>query len=370
MAVLENPLFTLIRLGLGTSTIEKESVSEILSFSKEQWVAIEEIAKTQGVSAIVLDGVQAIMDKLGPKCFKVTDISEFWKPFILQWIGTVEHVYEAGSIHQLIVIDELQKRWADVGLRMMVMKGMAMSTYYPNPKHRAPGDIDCYLFDGYAKGNEIAKSFADNVDEGWYKHSVINYKGETIENHQYFVHTREGKKSKRLNQELEKQLDNIEFDTLSSTGALLPPPMFNALFLTYHALAHFLEEGLRLKQILDWAMFLKQDADKVNWNEYYRLCEQYHFRRFAYLMTGLAVNYVGVELKHPLIVAESPYTEKVLSSTLYDNDYVFNGKGGWSNRWHILKNLIKYRWRYNEIYQRSIIAQVWYYVTGYLFKTE
>lgn len=368
---MEKILFTLIRLGIGTSSLEKEDISDLLIFSEKQWVKLEEMTRNQGISAIVLDGLRVIMDTLGEGCFNCSREKKFWSGFILSWAyGVVEQGYEAGNSHQLLVIDELQKRWADAGMKMMVMKGMAMGTYYPIPKHRCPGDIDCYLFDGYAKGNEIAKSFADDVDEGWYKHSVISYKGETIENHQYFVHTREGERSKRLNQELEKQLNNVEYNTLPGTGALLPPPMFNALFLTYHALAHFLEEGLRLKQILDWAMFLKQDADKVDWTEYYRLCDQYHFRRFAYIMTDLAVNHVGVELKNPQIVAESHYTKKVLRSTLYDNDYVFNGKGGWSNRWHILKNLIKYRWRYNDIYQRSIIVQAWYYVTGYLFKTE
>ena len=49
-------------------------------------------------------------------------------------------------------------------------------------------------------------------------------------------------------------------ETLPRTDVLLPPPIFNAIFLTYHAQAHFLEEGLRLKQLLDWAMFLKRDA--------------------------------------------------------------------------------------------------------------
>lgn len=86
-----------------------------------------------------------------------------------------------------------------------------MGTYYPNPNHRAPGDIDCYLFEGYAKGNETAKAWADNVDEGWYKHSVISYRGETIENHQFFVHTREGKKSKLLNHILVDMLNNSSF---------------------------------------------------------------------------------------------------------------------------------------------------------------
>lgn len=61
------------------------------------------------------------------------------------------------------------------------------------------GDIDCYLLEDYARGNEKAKEWADKVDESWYKHFVIAFGCQTIENHQYFVHTREGKNSKKLN---------------------------------------------------------------------------------------------------------------------------------------------------------------------------
>ena len=147
--------------------------------------------------------------------------------------------------------------------------------------------------------------------------------------------------------------------------------MFNALFLTYHALTHFLEEGLWLKQILDWAMFLKHNAGKVDWNEYYSLCERFYFRRFSDVMNDIAVNYIGVKVDNSDIITNSPYTEKVLHSALYDKDFVFgSGQGKWANRLHIVKNLFKYHWKYKEIYQHSILRQLWFYAMGYVFKTE
>lgn len=227
------------------------------------------------------------------------------------------------------------------------------------------------MFDGYIKGNETARTWTTEVDEGWYKQSVISFRDETIENHQYFVHTREGKTSKRLNQELVNLLNDEKFDYLPGTGSLLPPSMFNALFLTYHALAHFLEEGLRLKQVLDWAMFLKHNAGKVNWQEYYRLYEQFHFRCFSDVMNDISVHYLGVHIDNSDITTNNPYTEKVLQSVFYDKDFVFgSGQGKWANTWHIVKNLVKYRWKYKEIYQHSILRQLWYYAIGFVFKTE
>lgn len=359
---MEKELFALIRLGLGNSVPEKENLSDFIMLPAAQWARLGDIAQEQGVLGVMLDGI----DRLEATGYGAT--RELSKEQKLEWIGNVLNGYEARNQHQMQVINDLQKHWAEAGLRMMVMKGQAMGMYYPNPKHRAPGDIDCYLFDGYAKGNETAKVWADKVDEGWYKHSVISYKGETIENHQYFVHTREGKKSKQLNQVLVDTLRVDSFDNLPGSDALLPPPMFNALFLTYHALAHFLEEGLRLKQILDWAMFLKRDADKVDWKEFFRICDNFHLHRFADVMNDIAVKHLGIEFE---FASTSPYTEKVLRSTLYDKEYVFSsGESGWRNRFHIVKNLFIYRWKYHEIYKHSILRQLWYYATGFVFKSE
>ena len=368
----EQVLFSLLRLGLGTNKdVQDENIADLFLATEKHWLQLEETARCHGVSGIVLDGLQVIINELGPGCFSRSITPDKWKLFILQWIGDVQQGYEAGNMQQMVVVDNIQRHWGEAGIRMMLMKGLAMGTYYPEPKHRSPGDIDCYLFDGYTKGNKFAKAWADSVNEGWYKHSVINYKGQTIENHQYFVHTREGKNSKKLNQVLCDTLKNDHFDVLPGTGVLLPPPMFNALFLTYHAQAHFLEEGLKLKQLLDWAMFLKHDANKIDWSYFYSVCEIYHLRRFAEVATDIAVHYLGVKIDNPKIVTNSPYTEMVIHSTLYDKDFVFNGgQSGWANRWHIIKNLFKYRWKYRDIYQHSVLWQLWWYVVGFVFKRE
>ena len=369
---MEKQLFILLRLGLGTSSFDEENLSDLIIFNPGQWTHIEELARSQGVSAIALDGVKVIMERLGDGCFNHSVGRDFWTKFILKWAyGVVEQGYEAGNMQQMLVVDNIQHRWAQGGIRMLLVKGLAMGTYYPEPKHRCPGDIDCFLFDDYKKGNEMAKAWADKVDEEWYKHSQIFFAGQMIENHQYFVHTREGRSSKKLNQLMVDMLDVKSFDKLPGTEVLLPPPMFNALFLTYHALSHFLEEGLKLKQLVDWAMFIRREAGKIDWAKFYTICEKYHLRRFVDVATDIAVNYMGVKMDNPLIVTKSPYADKVLYSTLYDKDYVFSsGQTGWANRWHIVKNLFKYRWKYHDIYQHSVLRQLWYFAIGFLFKTE
>ena len=361
---MEKELFALLRLGLGNSTPEKENLSAFITMSAEKWSVIGEKAMEQGVLGMVLDGIDCLeKTPYGP----TRKLSTQEK---LEWIGQVMQI-EQGNRQQIKVMTQVADKMAVESIKMMVFKGQVNGLLYPNPLHRSPGDIDCYLFGYYSKGNDILRQQGAKVDEGWYKHSQISYNGELLENHLFFVHTREGKRSKQLQKELEGALQVKEWSTFPESKVLLPPAQWNAMFLTYHACAHFLSEGLRLKQILDWAMFLKKEQNNVDWKAFYEYCDRYHFRRFADAMTAISVKYLGIAVENPKITTESPYTEKIVKSTLYDDDYIYNaGENIWKSRWHVVRSLFKYRWRYEEIYEESVWKQLWWYASGFLFHTE
>lgn len=381
---MEEILFTLLCIGLETKTVSEVTPRAFSVMSLKDWQELRAMADKQSVSAIVFDGLNTLVAEYGKEEIAPKIPMGEWQLFVYDWIGVMTQV-EFRNKQQLAVLEDLSSKWKGRGCWVMVMKGLASGMMFPKPQHRSPGDIDCYLINnnddenvkGYQIGNKVAREVGAKVDESWYKHSVISYKGETFENHQYFVHTRDGKRGKQLNQELVEEL-KVQGSWFMDERAKLteytymPPVQWNAMFLTYHACSHFVSEGLRLKQILDWAMFLKSHQNDVNWPEFYAFCERNHLRRFADAMTAIAVNYLGIKVtQDSQITTESPYAEKILHNTLYDDDYVFSsGESGWKNRWHIVKNLFKYRWKYEEIYQQSVWKQLWWYVSGFMFKTE
>ena len=361
---MEKELFALLRLGLGNSKPEEENLSDFIMMSEDHWARLGEMALAQGVLGIVMDGLE---------CLEATPYNPtraLSKQQKLEWIGQVMQI-EQRNRHQIEVMNGLAQKWIMEGCRVMVMKGQANGTLYPKPMHRSPGDIDCYLFEDYQKGNEIAKNEGAVVDEGWYKHSQISYKGELFENHQFFVHTREGKRSKLLQNELADALKTDNWESFPNSCICLPPAQWNAMFLTYHACAHFITEGLRLKQVLDWAVFLQKEQGNVDWELFYAFCERHHLRRFADAITAICVKYLGVQITNPIIISESPYADKILNSALYDDDYIYGvGESIWGSRFHLVKSIFKHRWKYEEIYQQSVWKQLWWYVSGYLFHTE
>ena len=359
---MENNLFTLLRIGLGLTLPETEDLDSLRELKEEDWVALMDLAQKHGVSAFVFDAFQILYGRGGNIPVSMD--------LLMDWLGQTSYAEEINR-RQIDIMNQFGNYMSQNGCDVMVMKGQANGLYYPNPLHRATGDIDIYMFQNYEKGNELASRLGAKVDTHWYKHSQIHYNGEMFENHQYFVHTRDGERGRTLDSTLKSLLNAQDLSSYPDSKVLLPSLSFTAFFLTYHGMGHFLSEGLHLKQVLDWVMFVNKEKDNIDWQQLYKLTSIFNRKRFLDVMNDIAVHKFGISIDNPEVATTSPYTDKVLHSILYDEDFVFSsGKSGWQNRWHLITNMWKYRWKYNDIYETSIFKQFYYYASGYLFHTE
>ena len=121
----------LIRLGIGHL-----SPGELKDRLELDWTAIEALAVKQGLSAIVLDG----LDRLQPSAYDMPAMMR------KKWIGEVLHWYENRFELYRRAIAEMASFYSARGYRMMLLKGYACSLDWPKPKHRPTGDIDIWLF--------------------------------------------------------------------------------------------------------------------------------------------------------------------------------------------------------------------------------
>lgn len=328
------------------------------------WHKVYDLSCQYGVSAVVGDGIQQLVG---------VNIEE---DLYFKWIGQ-SLVKEEDFAHHLSIVREFACRCAERNVKVYVLKGLAFSTYYPNPKHRPCGDIDVFCVSeggkpAYHQGNEVARLMGAKVDTHWYKHSQIHYKGVMIENHEYLVCTREGKRYKELNRRLtDLLLSDTKNRSLFDTVALMPSTYFNALFQAYHTCSHFLSEGIGMKHVLDWATFIQKEQDNIEWSQYYTDCERYHLKRFVVAMTDIAANKLGVNISNTSIEINSPYAERLWNSVLFDDAKVFGTPGGaWNHRVRLVKNAIKYKWKFTEIAQESFIRHIIISVFGFFFHTE
>lgn len=348
----------LLRVAIGTESANSACAEGVA------WQAVYVLARKQGVLAIAFDGLVQMFEL--DKEFA----NSFPQSLKLQWINAafnIENRYD----YTKKISSELAERWAEAGIKTLCLKGLAFSSYYPVPNHRECGDFDCYLYDDYAKGNAIARELGAKVDDEWYKHAEIIYRKVMVENHQYIVAVRNSKKVKELHCLLDRIARTEPRKTIVDTKIEMPSVMFNALFMTHHSLTHFLSEGIRLRHILDWALFLREEQNNLDWERFYALCEEYDMRAFVDCSTAIAVEVLGIEITNPRIIVESPHTERVLTSIIRDEDAVFSQHiGAWRKRAMLVRNIFASKWKYKAFSKRGFFATFLSLVWGYLTHPE
>lgn len=142
---MNDQFFTLMSLGLHLATPHKGYAALCSQLDEKDWLRIKDLSDNQGISSIVMDGVSLLGSSCGYDLLSQGVDKDWWKLFWLQWIGVTQLVEEKNG-QQLAVMEEMTQKWAEHNILTMVFKGQANGLMYPNPLHRTPGDIDCYLF--------------------------------------------------------------------------------------------------------------------------------------------------------------------------------------------------------------------------------
>lgn len=319
MNLLHDTFLQLVRLGLGlaesTEIAESDDGLDCVKSAKStvnvDWKALKTLADAQGLSAIVLDGINEVRSK------KPEGRSDWFPPqqFLLQWIGEVMQGEERYAV-QRTAAEKMAQLFHDNHIRTYVLKGEVVSECYPRPNHRVSVDLDCFLTEGFKKfnclsgssnvlesssvqgngrdvwslGNDLIRKKRCRVDEDFYKNSTFFLPGLMVENHRYLTPFRGNERLKKLekwfqsqlkaNAELSDDSAPIKNSRFGESYLYRPPVMVSALFLIEHAYSHFLHEGLTWRHVLDWQMFTRKHQEEIDWTELDARIDEFGFRKF------------------------------------------------------------------------------------------
>lgn len=264
------------------------TVNEI--FSEAEWEEMLQFAILQGVASVLM----AEIEKLPPNCLPP-------KGVLLKWFA---HTLgrEASYKQQWKLSCEFADALAKRDVRCLVLKGFALASYYPLPKTRVFGDLDCYLIDSEEKktefgvGNEVARQMGLKVTEAGYKHTHIYYKNLLIENHQFLTNFNETNQGVKIEKTLRYLALNGENRSLKNTNLYKPSPEFTAIFLLKHTLGDFIANDMTLKSLYDWAEFLKAEQGHIDWTKMNKLLVECRLKPFFNLMTEICMTYLGLNI--------------------------------------------------------------------------
>jgi hypothetical protein len=225
---------------------------------EKDWENLFQMATREGVLAIALDGAMCLPAILQPSVRQR-----------IAWGLLVEQAEKKYRSRQSVA-EELAGMFGREQVRMLILKGLSLSVFYPIPAHREFYDLDIYLFGNHKKGDQLLKEAgAVSTKYASCKHTACSYKGVRIENHAHLLNVHVSKKIDRVEKRLLEMLSRDGRIRESRPGEILfPPPDFSALFFMMHALQHLSFGPLRLRMICDWAVFLRANREQIDFNAY------------------------------------------------------------------------------------------------------
>ena len=170
-----------------------------------------------------------------------------------------------------------------------ILKGSSTAKYYPHPEYRAMGDIDIMPrredFQA-ACGMLLQNGFqgmGSEEDRSLEKHCQFFKDGIEVEVHAYFAHQNDAEKAKRL--------DDLILDHISPSHEL--PDFVNGIVLLEH-INHHMEDGLGLRQIIDWMMFVDRCLPDEEWQSFQPLVQKLGLEKLALGATRMCELYLGL----------------------------------------------------------------------------
>ncbi len=292
---------SLVRLGIGHRA---DALPQTID-----WQSLKDFAEEQGLSAVVLDGIEKLSEEQRPP-----------KVFLLEWIGETLQGYEYRYELYCRAIAELAEFYNSQGFKIMVLKGYACSIDWPKPEHRPCGDIDIWQF-GLQKEADatLAKEKGVEIDASHHHHTVFYWRDFMVENHYDFINVHQYESSRKL-EKVFKELgkDDSHAAELFGENVYLPSPNLHALFLLRHNVAHFASSNINLRQVLDWGFFVKKHTKEIDWVWLETILKEYHMKDFFNIINAICVEELGFD--QSIFMSDQYLPElkqKVLDDILY-----------------------------------------------------
>ena len=223
--------------------------SEIPSSLKEaDWKALYRIAQKQCLVGILFDGIKKLpAEYVGMK-----------KELLLQWMAESQ-MLEKVNVRLNDAAIQVSEWFRKKGFRTCILKGQGNALMYPNPYSRTPGDIDIWVEGEDKRVISFVRSISPHEKACYHHIEFPSYKGVEVEVHYRpsfllcFWH----------NRKLQKYYERVKEEQFSHRVMLgeqgeiaIPTAEFNLIFQLTHIYAHLMNEGIGLRQLVDYYFVL------------------------------------------------------------------------------------------------------------------
>ena len=238
----------------------KSDVSKVIAGM--DWQELYSFASKQALLGLCFEGIERLGEEY-PEELKRNPIG---RELLMTWMGKAQQIRRQ-NMKVNAVASKLFSMLREDGLRCCILKGQGNALMYPNPYSRTPGDIDVWIDASRERIMEYAQKKYELGDDIRLQHLETSLDGVPVELHFFpcsmnnpIYHARLQKWFKR-NADL--QCSHIVGLPDGAGDIAIPTTAFNVVYQLTHLYHHFFDEGIGMRQIIDYFLVVNDFSKNV-----------------------------------------------------------------------------------------------------------
>ena len=238
----------------------KENMSRVIAGM--DWQELYSFASKQALLGLCFEGI----DRLGKEYPEELKRNPIGRELLMTWMGKAQQIRRQ-NMKVNAVASKLFSMLREAGLRCCVLKGQGNALMYPNPYSRTPGDIDVWIQASRERIMEYAQKKFELEDDIRLQHLETSLDGVPVELHFFpcsmnnpIYHARLQKWFRR-NADL--QCSHIVGLPDGAGDIAIPTTAFNVVYQLTHLYHHFFDEGIGMRQIIDYFLVVNDFSKNV-----------------------------------------------------------------------------------------------------------
>ena len=226
------------------------------------WHELYSFASKQALLELCFEGIERL-GKEYPEELKQNPIG---RELLMTWMGKAQQIRRQ-NMKVNAVASKLFAMLREDGMRCCILKGQGNALMYPNPYSRTPGDIDVWIDANRERIMEYAQKKFELGDDIRLQHLETSLDGVPVELHFFpcsmnnpIYHARLQKWFRR-NADL--QSSHIVGLPDGAGDIAIPTTAFNVVYQLTHLYHHFFDEGIGMRQIIDYFLVVNDFSKNV-----------------------------------------------------------------------------------------------------------
>lgn len=226
--------------------------------AKIDWRQPYTFASRQALLGFCFDGIERLTKEFSEELKQ----NPMGRDLLMTWMGAAQQIRRQ-NVKVNAVASKLFSMLREDGMRCCILKGQGNALMYPNPYSRTPGDIDVWIDASRERIMEYAQKKFELGDDIRLQHLETSLDGVPVELHFFpcsmnnpIYHARLQKWFKR-NADL--QCSNVVGLPDGAGDIAIPTMAFNVVYQLTHLYHHFFDEGIGMRQIIDYYYVVNND---------------------------------------------------------------------------------------------------------------